>query len=47
MKYCGMSGWGSGGQIPMMIAGWLTYVLLVVLLCLAIAALWKYLSRKK
>lgn len=36
----GMWGWG------MMIFGWFTYILVIVLLVLAIVALWKYIGKK-
>jgi len=45
MGYYGAGGWAGGGL--MMLFGSITYILLVVLLCLAIAALWKYLKNKK
>lgn len=43
MGYKMMGGWGSG----MMAFGWIFYVLLLVLMVLAIAALWKYVNKKK
>ena len=37
---------GGGGASSMMLFAWITYLLVTVLLVLAIAALWKYLSKK-
>ena len=45
MGYYGAGGWAGGGL--MMLFGSIAYILIVVLLCLAIAALWKYLNDKK
>lgn len=39
-----MGGYGVGGAMTW---GWIFYVLLLVLMVLAIAALWKYLNKKK
>ena len=44
MNYYGMMGWGGG--FPMMFFGWIIYILLIILLCLGIAALWKFLNKK-
>lgn len=43
MGYNMMGSWGSG----MMFFGWIFYTLLLVLMMLAIAALWKYVNKKK
>ena len=43
MNYDMMSGTNGGG---MMFFAWITYLLVVVVLVLAIAALWKYVSKK-
>ena len=37
---------GNGAVGGMMLFAWLTYILVVVALALAIAALWKYVSKK-
>ena len=37
---------GVGGSSSMMLFAWLTYILVIVLLVLGIAALWKYISTK-
>lgn len=42
MDYQSMMG-GNGGS--MMLFGWLTYILVTVVLLLAIAALWKYVQK--
>lgn len=44
MGYKMMDGYSSGG---MMALGWVFYVLLLVIMVLAIAALWKYVNKKK
>lgn len=44
MGYKMMGSWNGGG---MMFFGWVFYVLLFVLMVLAIAALWKYVNKKK
>lgn len=36
---------GTGGS-AMMLFGWLSYILVIVLIVLSIAALWKYISGK-
>ena len=38
---------GYGGGSSMMAFGWIFYVLLLALMVLAIAALWKYVNKKK
>lgn len=43
MNYSYMMGTAGGG---MMLFAWITYVLVVVLLVLGIAALWKFISKK-
>jgi len=43
MNYNYMLGGGGGG---MMLFSWITYILVIVLLGLGIAALWKYVSKK-
>lgn len=43
MNYSYMMGTGGSG---MMFFSWITYVLVVALLVLGIAALWKYLNKK-
>jgi hypothetical protein len=43
IEYGLMSGTGSNG---MMLFAWLTYILVVVILGLGIAALWKYIRSK-
>lgn len=40
----GLMGGGSGSS--MMLFAWITYLLVTVVLVLAIAALWKYISKK-
>ena len=43
MGYNMMGSWNGG----MMFFGWLFYILLFILMMLAIAALWKYVNKKK
>lgn len=43
MNYDMMSGIGGGG---MMALAWVTYLLVIILVALGIAALWKYVSNK-
>lgn len=43
MDYNMMGGVGGGNMI---FFAWLTYVLIIILLALAIIALWKYISKK-
>lgn len=43
MNYSLMSGVGGSS---MMLFAWVTYILIVVLLILGIAALWKYINKK-
>lgn len=43
MDYNYMMGGGGGG---LMFFSWITYVLVIVLLGLGIAALWKYINKK-
>ena len=38
---------GYGGGSSMLAFGWIFYVLLLALMVLAIAALWKYVNKKK
>lgn len=37
---------GGGGGSSMMLFAWITYLLVTIVLVLAIAALWKYISKK-
>lgn len=40
-------GYGAyGGGSAMMLFGWVFYIVLLVLMCLGIAALWKYINKK-
>lgn len=45
MGYYGAGGWAGGGLMMLFVS--ITYILSLVLLCLGIAALWKYLKNKK
>ena len=44
MGYHMMGSWNGGG---IMSFGWIFYILLLVLMVLAITALWKYVNKKK
>ena len=37
---------GVGGSSSMMLFAWITYLLIIILLVLGIAALWKYVNKK-
>lgn len=38
--------YNNGGVGSMMLFAWVTYILIVILLVLGIAALWKYINKK-